>query len=380
MAIRGTARSGKAASRRGPQKEQFFDLSGKTSQDITVPTWAKACRITGYVYVPASAAVINRVSVDGTTFFAGATDYQQGGPVHNTGSAAYTTSAQVGATWAAITPTSDNGSAAQNFTLDMNLVRALTNQVFVQRAYAKAIDSSAANIFRTYHNLTYLTAALTTALSIKAIRILLTTGAAMGAGSSLHIQWLGDDAQMPVSNAISEAYADTRYVNVTGDTMSGDLTISKSTPTVILNKAADTQNAALQMQTVGVLRWGILASSAAESGSNAGSDFWVYRYNDAGTLIDSPFGINRATGVVTATGLAPKPQAAAGVGQFYVATGSSGGAVSLPAGGTWAAVAWGFNGSGVIQYANNGGVLAGGSTVIGASAGITGTIWAWRIA
>ena len=49
--------------------------------------------------------------------------------------------------------------------------------------------------------------------------------------------------------------------------------------------------------TLGLLRWGIeLGTSAAEAGSNAGSDFAIDRYNDAGTLIDQPLKINRATG------------------------------------------------------------------------------------
>jgi hypothetical protein len=45
-------------------------------------------------------------------------------------------------------------------------------------------------------------------------------------------------------------------------------------------------------------------NTVAESGGNAGSDFVVYRFNDAGGFIDNPLTINRATGVVTMTGLA----------------------------------------------------------------------------
>lgn len=43
-------------------------------------------------------------------------------------------------------------------------------------------------------------------------------------------------------------------------------------------------------------RWGILATSTAESGSNVGSNLAVNRYSDTGTFIDSPFILNRATG------------------------------------------------------------------------------------
>jgi hypothetical protein len=45
-----------------------------------------------------------------------------------------------------------------------------------------------------------------------------------------------------------------------------------------------------------------LGDNAAESGSNAGSNFSIWRYNDAGAAIDSPLLISRATGVATFTG------------------------------------------------------------------------------
>lgn len=51
--------------------------------------------------------------------------------------------------------------------------------------------------------------------------------------------------------------------------------------------------------TNGSIRWESYASSAAESGSNVGSDFNIARYADAGTFIDNPLSITRATGLVT---------------------------------------------------------------------------------
>lgn len=67
---------------------------------------------------------------------------------------------------------------------------------------------------------------------------------------------------------------------------------------IISNKAAGNSRG-LQIQTSGVDRWYIRANTSAESGSNAGSDFAITRYNDAGVLVDSPLSINRATGAVT---------------------------------------------------------------------------------
>jgi hypothetical protein len=47
-------------------------------------------------------------------------------------------------------------------------------------------------------------------------------------------------------------------------------------------------------------RWSILlGDNVAESGSNAGTNLVINRFNDAGAVIDSPLTINRASGAVT---------------------------------------------------------------------------------
>ena len=46
-------------------------------------------------------------------------------------------------------------------------------------------------------------------------------------------------------------------------------------------------------------RWQIRADSTSESGSNAGSNFSISRYDDAGNFVASPLAINRATGLTT---------------------------------------------------------------------------------
>jgi Chaperone of endosialidase len=55
----------------------------------------------------------------------------------------------------------------------------------------------------------------------------------------------------------------------------------------------------LFFDTGNLARWAIYANANAESGSNAGSDFIIQRYNDAGVAIDSPFQIVRSTGLIT---------------------------------------------------------------------------------
>lgn len=52
--------------------------------------------------------------------------------------------------------------------------------------------------------------------------------------------------------------------------------------------------------TAGSVRWEMdLGNATAEGGSNAGSDYALKRYTDAGALIDTPMSISRKTGVVT---------------------------------------------------------------------------------
>lgn len=55
----------------------------------------------------------------------------------------------------------------------------------------------------------------------------------------------------------------------------------------------------IQTTTNNTNRWGMTADTAAESGSNAGANFNLRRYSDAGVLIDIPLTISRATGLVT---------------------------------------------------------------------------------
>lgn len=56
----------------------------------------------------------------------------------------------------------------------------------------------------------------------------------------------------------------------------------------------------ISFATNGSLRMAIGIGSAAESGSSAGSDLFVNRYNDSGNYLGTPFGISRATGIVSA--------------------------------------------------------------------------------
>jgi hypothetical protein len=95
---------------------------------------------------------------------------------------------------------------------------------------------------------------------------------------------------------------DTSRVAKAGDTMTGDLTISKATPSIVIDKAAAGQTSQVLGSKGGLARWAIqLGNTTAEGGSNAGSAFQIDRYTDAGAYIATALQINRQTGVTTIT-------------------------------------------------------------------------------
>ncbi len=99
---------------------------------------------------------------------------------------------------------------------------------------------------------------------------------------------------------------------------------------LILNKAASGSNNILRGQTGGVNRWAfVLGNNTAEAGANAGSNFLINRYSDAGSVISAAINISRATGTVTfSNDVAPAINDGSALGQsglgwadFYLAAG-----------------------------------------------------------
>jgi hypothetical protein len=88
-------------------------------------------------------------------------------------------------------------------------------------------------------------------------------------------------------DAYNKVESDGRFVNVTGDTMTGNLVISKigAAPSMI----AGANGASVRWRAV-------LGGSDPEGGGNTGSNFSIQRYDDAGVFVDEPLRINRATG------------------------------------------------------------------------------------
>jgi hypothetical protein len=85
--------------------------------------------------------------------------------------------------------------------------------------------------------------------------------------------------------------------------LTGSVVITTTSPGVALNKTASGGTNVIYGNLNGQPRWMIQPGNAtAESGGNAGSDFGIYSFTDAGALLAEPFSINRATGVVTVAG------------------------------------------------------------------------------
>jgi hypothetical protein len=87
-----------------------------------------------------------------------------------------------------------------------------------------------------------------------------------------------------------------------GDTMTGALVLSYAEPTFSLNKPAGSHYNSMYGQVGGLSRWILnLGDNGTESGGNAGSDFGLTRFSDAGAAIDAPLKIVRSTGNITAS-------------------------------------------------------------------------------
>lgn len=87
-------------------------------------------------------------------------------------------------------------------------------------------------------------------------------------------------------------------VTSTGVTIPTLSATSITATTENINGPAGT-NRQLFYQTAGLDRWSVYAGPIAESGANAGSNFYIARYDDTGTIIDSPLMITRSTGLMT---------------------------------------------------------------------------------
>jgi hypothetical protein len=86
------------------------------------------------------------------------------------------------------------------------------------------------------------------------------------------------------------------FVMKSGDTMTGALNFVGAFPGINFNRTTP-DPAMIASQRNGKARWTMqLGTGAPESSGNVGSDFALYRCDDAGAVIDSPLFINRKSG------------------------------------------------------------------------------------
>ena len=101
-----------------------------------------------------------------------------------------------------------------------------------------------------------------------------------------------------LSNAMS--FIEDGSVGIGTNTPVGILHIKKTAANTRLAIDGDAGfNRLITYRTAGLQRFGLYVNNTAESGSNAGSNFAIRAYNDAGTLLHTPLSIERATGQVT---------------------------------------------------------------------------------
>jgi len=111
------------------------------------------------------------------------------------------------------------------------------------------------------------------------------------------------DETIAAAIAADDAAEDARFVNIVGDTMTGSLIMQYPNPSLYLIKSGSGEMSQVQGQMAGFRRWSVhLGSSDPETGANAGSSFVINRFADDGQLIDPIMTIDRASGGTTFRG------------------------------------------------------------------------------
>lgn len=104
----------------------------------------------------------------------------------------------------------------------------------------------------------------------------------------------------------------------------GGCTITKGTTgdgTTMISVTGDVgKDKGIALYSGSSARWSTTSNSSPETGSNAGSNYIVSRYSDAGVYIDSPVEINRANGVATFVNGVKVPTRSAGDNTEYAAS------------------------------------------------------------
>jgi hypothetical protein len=121
----------------------------------------------------------------------------------------------------------------------------------------------------------------------------------------------------PIADVTSLQPALDGKVAKVGDTMTGNLTIASTFwPTLTLDNTSTGSGTVISGARSGNLRWQVrVGNETAEVGGDAGSDFAVVRYSDAGAPISAALSISRASGQTNVWG--PLTIAATGSANGY---------------------------------------------------------------
>ena len=100
----------------------------------------------------------------------------------------------------------------------------------------------------------------------------------------------------PLDNPYDKVESDGRFVNVTGDSMTGHLVLDNAS--IFMDKAVVSSPAATVVGRLGTVdRWHMsLGNLAAETGGNVGSHFVLARFSDTGDILSTPLVIYRNDG------------------------------------------------------------------------------------
>ncbi len=93
----------------------------------------------------------------------------------------------------------------------------------------------------------------------------------------------------PLFDSLSLSGAGGTFLSVIDSTSTAGITVRPPT----------SQFGIISFQTGSTDRWIMGKNATAESGTNAGSNFFINRYDDAGVFVDAPLTITRSTGAVT---------------------------------------------------------------------------------
>lgn len=171
-----------------------FAPIGSAGVNITVPTGAKLAKIRGTIYMAAgpTAAVYLRLSADGTTFIAGATDYAVAG-INNYGGTTTPSpakQAQTNTNAFQLTPGTDSTIVPQMFECDLITQKGNAAQLWGHRSRGWSYNSAATNLMQDYIWEGYTGHAGLTALTQLPAFQIVPSGGTWAAGSLITIDWV----------------------------------------------------------------------------------------------------------------------------------------------------------------------------------------------